>query len=331
VTTSLLLTNAYIHSVAEPYATALHIDNGVVAWLGADETAQQMVEATTTGPVETHHAQNMLITPAFVDGLTRRELADGDPRVMISATQPTDNGVYYAPAETADATSGGLFIAAAQLDRLGEVAAQIAPPTQLLIESTSAEDVEHILSILEQQPNTALMRSRHRIVLNHQLDAEQIRRLVTVHASVTLVPALEDDRPVFYAPTASLISEGVHVAVGTGDWSGTLWDVLTALIEHADQEQRVSTRAAFNTVTRDGIRVLPSKVSQANMAAGQLGVGTPANLNIWRAEQLGVQAPDVRAAHWSTDKRAGTALLPILSSEEPMPELVGVIRNGQMS
>jgi len=329
VTTSLLLTNAYIHSVAEPYATALHIDNGVVAWLGTDETAQQMVGATTTGPVETHDAQNMLITPAFVDGLTSRELADEDPRIMLSATQPTDNGVYYAPAETADA--GGLFVAAAQLDRLGEIVTQIAPPTQLLIESTSAEDVEHILAILEQQPNTALMRSRHRIVMNHQLDAEQIRRLVTVHASVTLVPALEDDRPVFYAPTASLISEGVHVAVGTGDWSGSLWDVLTALIEHADQQQRVSTRAAFNTVTRDGIRVLPSKVSQANMAAGQLGVGTPANLNIWRAEQLGVQAPDVRAAHWSTDKRAGTALLPILSSDEHMPELVGVIRNGQMS
>src|SRR5690625_2275008 len=151
-----------------------------------------MVEATTTGPVETHDAENMLITPAFVDGLTSRELVDEDPRVMISATQPTDNGVYYAPAETADATSGGLFVAAGQLDRLGEIVAQIAAPTQLLIESTSTEDVEHILSILEQQPNTALMRSRHRIVMNHQLDAEQIRRLVTVHASITLVPALGD-------------------------------------------------------------------------------------------------------------------------------------------
>src|SRR5690625_7612427 len=99
-----------------------------------------MVGATTTGPVETHDAQNMLITPAFVDGLTSREVADEDPRIMLSATQPTDNGVYYAPAETADA--GGLVVAAAQLDRLAEVVKQNDPATPLLIHNTSTEHGE---------------------------------------------------------------------------------------------------------------------------------------------------------------------------------------------
>lgn len=332
MTPSLLLTNGYIHSVAEPYATALHIEDGVVAWLGADDTAEQMVQATAKGPVERTDVQNMLITTAFVDGLTSHELSDRDPRIAISSTTPTEHGVYYAPVATAPSDDAdGYYVSSAELDQLENIFSQFKPPTQLLIESRGPADVEHILTILTEQPNTALMRSRHRVMLNHELTVEQIDRLVAVHASVTLTPAIDAERPVFHAPTASLISQGAHVAVGTGQWSGSMWDVLTALIEHADEAQRISTRAAFHTATRDAIRVLPSKISQAHMASGQLGVGTPANLNIWRAEQLGVQAPDVRAAHWSTDKRAGTALLPILASTESAPELVWVIRNGQMS
>lgn len=331
MTTSLLLTNGYIHSVAEPYANALHADNGVVAWLGSDDTAQQMVAATTNGPVDTEDVQGMLITSAFIDGFTSRHLGDRDPRMMLSSTTPADGGVYYAPLEASGSDSDGIFIAATQLEQLGDLVSQLKPPTQLLIESPDTDALEHILTVLEQQPGPALMRSRHRVLLNHELTTQHIDRLVKVHASVTLTPELDTGRPVFHAPTAALISHGVHVATGSGEWTGSMWDLLTALIEHTDEEQRISTRAAFNTVTRDGIRVLPSKVAQAQMAAGQVAVGAPANLNVWRTDQLGVQVPDVRAAHWSTDKRAGTALLPILSSTEASPELALVIRKGLMS
>ena len=331
MTTSLLLTNGYIHSVAEPYANALHVDNGVVAWLGSDDTAQQMVAATATGPVDTEDVQGMLITSAFIDGFTSQHLGDRDPRMMLSTTAPTDRGVYYAPVESNALEYDGLFVATAQLEQLGGFMSQLKPPTQLLIESTDTDDLERILTVLELQPGPALMRSRHRLLLNHELTTQHIDRLVKVHASVTLIPELDTGRPVFHAPTAALISHGVHVATGSGEWTGSVWELLTALIEHADESQRISTRAAFNTVTRDGVRVLPSKIAQAHMAAGQVAVGAPANLNVWRTDQLGVQAPDVRAAHWSTDKRAGTALLPILSSLEESPELALVIRKGMMS
>ncbi len=330
MTESLLLTNGYIHSVAEPYATALHIDNGVVAWLGSDETAEQMVAATARGPVETTDIENMLVTPAFFDGFSHHQLGERDPRILLSSTFIGEGSVHYAPIETAGAASDGLFIAASQLDQLDNTAAELKPPTQLLIESTGPDEIEQILEVLEQQPKAALMRSRHRLLLNHELTAHHIDRLGAVHASVTLVPEVVANRPVFHAPAASLISQGVHVATGTGNWTGSIWDVFTALIEHPDEAQRISTRAAFNTMTRGGVRVLPSKIVQTHMAAGQLSVGTPADLNIWRAHQLGVQAPNVRAAHWSTDKRAGSALLPILSSTEASPELVTIIRNGQM-
>ena len=331
MTTSLLLTNGYVHSVSEPYANALHLENGLVAWLGADDTAQQMIAATTTGPVATHDVQHMLVTPAFVDGFSSHGLTSDDSRITLSSVTPTPQAVFYAPVDDPAREADGIYIPVEQLDQLTTLVAEVKPPTQLLIESTGPEDIERIIATLEQQPNAALMRSRHRILMNHALTDLQVEKLVKIHASVTLIPDIYEGRPVFSAPTASLISGGVHVATGSGPWSGSMWEILTALIEHPDETQRISTRAAFNTVTRDGVRVLPSKIAQANMAAGQIAVGSPAELNIWRAEQLGVQVPDVRAAHWSTDKRAGTALLPILSSNETAPELVRRIRNGQMS
>ena len=330
MTTSLLLTNGYIHSVAEPYANALHLDNRVVAWLGSDETAHQMVAATASGPVETHDLSGMLVTPAFIDGFSSTPLGDLDPRAGLSATTATDRGVYYTPASQVDDNAAGFFVSAQELDGLEAQLAQLKPPTQLLIESKSQEDFSKILAAVANQPNTALMRCRHRVLLNHALTDEQISQLFQLHLSVTVVPNLDDNTPVFDAPVASLIAGGVHVATGTGDWQGSLWDLLTALIEHPVTEQRISTRAAFNTVSRDGIRVLPSRIAQAQMGAGQVAVGSPGDLNIWHADQLGVQAPDVKAAHWSTDKRAGTALLPILSSSTDMPTLAGVIRGGKL-
>lgn len=330
MTASLLLTNGYIHSVSEPYANALHADNGVVAWLGSDEAGQQMVAATASGPVATHDLRGMLVTPAFIDGFSTTALGPDDPRVAVSTTEPWEHGVYYAPVGTSDHKSDGLYIAANQLDRLHEIAAQHKPPTQWLVETRGPDDLDHVLAVLKQQPNTALMRCRHRIVLNFRLTPQQIAQLVDLHASVTIVPQVIDGTPIVEAPVASLIAAGVHVATGTGEWTGSIWELLTALVEHHDQDQRVSTRAAFNTVSRDGVRVWPSRIAQQHMAGGQIAVGSPADLNIWQADQLGVQAPDVKAAHWSTDKRAGTALLPMLSSAEKGPRLEQIIRNGQM-
>lgn len=330
MTTSLLLTNGYIHSVAEPYANALHMDNSVIAWLGSDETAHQMVAATASGPVETHDLDGMLVTPAFIDGFSTTPLGELDSRVGLSTTTQTDQGVYYAPVSDAVDDIAGIFLATQDFDKLEAVLAQLKPPTQLFIESENQENLSEILEALAKQPNTALMRCRHRVLLNHPLTDEQVTRLVELHVSVTVVPDLRDNTPVFHAPAASLIAQGVHVATGSGAWDGSMWDLLTALIEHPEENQRISTRAAFNTVSRDGIRVLPSRIAQAQMGAGQVAVGSPGDLNLWRAEQLGVQAPDEKAAHWSTDKRAGTALLPILSSATAAPALTGVIRGGRL-
>lgn len=330
MTTSLLLTNGYIHSVSEPYANALHADNGVVAWLGSDEAGEQLVAATVSGPVEKQNLDGALITPAFIDGFSTTPITPGDTRVTLTSTAPGEDRIYYAPLEADASNADGIFIAIEHLDQLPDVMADLKPPTQLLVQSDSPEQLDHVLDELAQQNNTTLMRSRHRILANHPMSSEQISKLVTVHASITVVPDPMESTPKVFAPVASLIAKGVHVATGTGEWTGSLWDLVTALIENTDVDQRISTRAAFNTVSRDGVRVLPSRIAQANMGAGQIAVASPADFNVWHADQLGVQAPDVKTAHWSTDKRAGTALLPILSSTEEPPEMQLTIRNGQI-
>lgn len=330
MTTSLLLTNGYIHSVSEPYANALHADNGVIAWLGSDQAGEQLIAATVSGPVERRDLDGALVTPAFIDGFSSNPIVAKDTRAMLSSTKPTEHGVYYATVDTETKEADGLFVAAEQLGQLSEIIVGLKPPTQLLVETDNAAQLNQVLAVLEQQKDASLMRSRHRILANYSMSPEHITRLGTVHASVTVVPELIENTPKIHAPVASLIAEGVHVATGTGEWSGTIWEVLTALIEHDDTDQRISTRAAFNTVSRDGVRVLPSRIAQANMGAGSIGIGSPADFNIWHADQLGVQAPDVKSAHWSTDKRAGTALLPILSSAEAPPTLHLTIRSGQI-
>ena len=330
MTTSLLLTNGYIHSISEPYANALHADNSVVAWLGSDETAERLVAATVSGPVNTKDLCGALVTPAFIDGYSTSPITSGDARSMLSSTVPGDERIYYAPLGADPSNADGLFVASGQINQLPETLASLKPPTQLLIQSENSEQLDHILGALSQQSNAVLMRSRHRVLANHTMSAQQISQLVTLHASVTIVPAHVESTPKIFAPTASLIAAGVHVAMGTGEWSGSLWKLVTALIENENTDQRISTRAAFNTVSRDAVRALPSRIAQANMGAGQVAVGAPANFNVWQARQLGVQAPNVKAAHWSTDKRAGTALLPILSSTDDPPELQFTIRNGQI-
>lgn len=329
MTSSLLLTNAYIHSVADPYANAMHLENGVISWLGASEAAERMLAATTTTPVESHDFDGLLITPAFIDGFSTHALQTGDERFGLSSTTKIADAVYYGHPDEDD--TDGIYVPAENLDQLGALLGQIKPPTQLLIESTGPDTLTAILSQLSEQKNSSLMRSRHRIVLNHTVTDEHIALLVKTHSSVTVIPDVQTAQPQFHAPLASLIAQGVHVAAGTGEWTDSIWHLLTAMIEHSDQQQRISTRAAFNTVTRDGIRVLPSRIAQAQMGSGQIAAGSPADLNVWHAQQLGVQAPDVKAAHWSTDKRAGTALLPILESTETQPQLRRVIRNGRMS
>ncbi|MGO1317396.1 MAG: hydrolase, partial [Cellulomonadaceae bacterium] len=85
-----------------------------------------------------------------------------------------------------------------------------------------------------------------------------------------------------------------------------------------------SARAAFRAHTRGGWRLA------GEPATGELRVGSPAHLAVWRADELGVQAPGGRVAAWSTDRRAGTPLLPLLDQGAEAPRCLLTLRSGHV-
>src|SRR5699024_10631926 len=61
-----MLHNGTVHSTAEPYAEAMLVKDGRVAWLGSDETAQRLAEEGTGD----HDLDRGLAAPAFVGSVT---------------------------------------------------------------------------------------------------------------------------------------------------------------------------------------------------------------------------------------------------------------------
>ncbi|GAA1806429.1 hypothetical protein [Nesterenkonia flava] len=68
-----LLVNGTIHSTAEPYAEAMLVEDGQIAWLGSDETAERM---DASGLIR-EDLDRALVAPAFV-GFTSMPLGHGD-------------------------------------------------------------------------------------------------------------------------------------------------------------------------------------------------------------------------------------------------------------
>lgn len=60
--TPVMLHNGTVHSTAEPYAEAMLVENGQVAWLGSDETAQRLADERMLH----QDLDRGLVTPAFV-------------------------------------------------------------------------------------------------------------------------------------------------------------------------------------------------------------------------------------------------------------------------
>ncbi|GAB3844609.1 hypothetical protein [Nesterenkonia populi] len=73
-----LLTNGTIHSTAEPYAEAMLVEDGQVAWLGSDETAARLREQREPGTIQEEDLDRALVAPGFVGWITRG-IAEGDP------------------------------------------------------------------------------------------------------------------------------------------------------------------------------------------------------------------------------------------------------------
>lgn len=356
-----LYVNGTIHSTSDPYATALLVDGGSVAWVGADDTAEQMRQRSGTD-WEVVDLDEALVVPAFVDSLGPAPSADPTTAgvflsVMAGTSGAASDGaavtvayrpvaadrVPQSPREALAAAGEGVgertavaglaaVVGPAGLDaqdaaRLAEVATEAGVQVYFLPED--AEDLDAVIAAVagaaDAQGQAATGRVRHRIAWNGPVPDVAIEHLARLGLSVTVVP---DSAGAITAPVASLLAQGVPVCLGTGNGPGDLWSAVRACLEHEDPHQRISARAGFTAATRAGLRALPAAVADRFGMAGRITPAAPATFGIWATEALSVQAPDGRVAAWSTDARAGTPLLPVLEEGTAAPRCLATVVDG---
>ena len=181
----------------------------------------------------------------------------------------------------------------------------------------------------------------HRLEHAPLTDATALATLILLGVSIAAQPhrALEGSGPGGWqaerlgamraeamVPLADLAGAGIPLSFGSAAPHEPFdpWGAVRAAVLHPDPSQRISARAAFRAHTRGGWRA----AHLDGTGAGEIRLGAPAHLAMWRAESFVVQAPDGRLSAWSTDPRAGTPLLPELGPDIPRPVCVRTLRAG---
>jgi len=125
---------------------------------------------------------------------------------------------------------------------------------------------------------------------------------------------------------AAIASAGVPTAFGSDAPVTALspWQAVRGAVFHHTPEHRISARAAFRSTTRGGWRL----AGLDHTGAGEIRVGAPAHLAVWRCDQLVVQPAAGSLSTWSTDARSGTPLLPDLTDPDSLPQCAQTVRHG---
>lgn len=310
----MIIHNATIHSPVERFATAMHIENGIIVWLGDEDTAGYRAKAHPQA--ETVDADRALITPSF-HNTWAQEIASLHAHGITAAHIPATGPQPVAPVE--------------HLDLVGrhDQAPALGPAVHVLAAETDRAEINEFLA---QQRATGVTAA---LTIADEADADTLRglgpvppgSLLHVHASAGIDPELLHGWNVIVVfdggevalPLAAMAGAGVPYALG-----GELdpWQIINRALH--DGPAPISARAAFNAMTRGAWRLTPGVFDPR----GVIRVGAPADLALWQVDVLAVQAPDEKTAFWSTDERAGTPLLPALGEDEAPPRLAGVMHRG---
>lgn len=187
----------------------------------------------------------------------------------------------------------------------------------------------------------AVAAAGHRVEHAEMVDALALAALVLLGVRISAQPAFDAAwggpdglyaarlgvrRAIALNPFADLAAAGIPLAFGSDAPVTPLdpWAGVRAAVHHTAPDQRISGRAAFRAATRGGWRL----AGQDGTGAGELRVGAPAHLAVWRAEHLTVEPGQGRLSTWSPEARAGTPLLPDLAPDAPAPVCLRTVRGG---
>ncbi|MEJ7705859.1 MAG: amidohydrolase family protein [Nocardioidaceae bacterium] len=126
-------------------------------------------------------------------------------------------------------------------------------------------------------------------------------------------------------PFATMQSAGVALAFGSDSPITPIdpWAAVRAAAYHHRDSERLTVSSAFDAHTRGGHR------ARRYDEGGVLAPGAHATYAIWDVDaELGVQTPGHRGAGWSTNARAGVAVLPDLHPDVALPTCMETVVGG---
>ncbi len=226
-----------------------------------------------------------------------------------------------------------------------QVAAQVVAATRLGVQASLGavgdaaldEVLRGVRAAAEVLGTPAVAGARHRVEHLGLAGEQALSDMAALGLTASVQPACEaawgdqaaevvGDRAADLYPLAALARAGVPTGFGSASPTTPLdpWVGVRAAFAHHQPGQRVSARAAFRSATRGGWRLAGGD----GTGAGELRVGAPAHLAVWRAEELVVQSADGRFSAWSTDARAGTPILPSLAPDATPPVCLRTVRSG---
>nr|WP_210767968.1 amidohydrolase [Cellulomonas humilata] len=275
---------------------------------------------------------------AAIPGLTG---IGGD--LNVDGSLGSHTAAVRAPYTDAPDTSGVLYLSAEQIcNHLTAVTrAGVQGGFHIIGDRAMDELLLGLRAAVDVEGPDALARMGHRLEHAEMVDAPTLAALVLLGVRLSMQPAFDAawggpdgmyatrlgaGRAAALNPLADLAAAGVPLAFGSDSPVTPVdpWAGVRAAVQHHAADQRISARAAFRASTRGGWRV----AGLDHTGAGELRVGAPAHLAVWRAEHLTVQSAEGRFSSWSADARAGIPLLPDLGPDAPPPVCLRTVRDG---
>ena len=245
---------------------------------------------------------------------------------------------------TGDAAhSGVLYLTADQIARhlVAVTTAGVQAGFHVIGDRAMDEFLAGLRLAVDEVGASAIRARGHRVEHAEMIDAPTLAALVLLGVRLSVQPAFDAawggaegmyadrlgaGRGASLNPLADLAAAGVPLAFGSDSPVTPFdpWGGVGAAVTLHEADQRISARAAFRAHTRGGWRL----AGLDHTGAGEIRLGAPAHLALWRAENLVVQAADGRVSAWSTDARAGTPLLPEVGPDAAPPQCLRTVRAG---
>ncbi|MEX3609947.1 hypothetical protein VVR12_02720 [Rothia sp. LK2588] len=341
-----VLRDGSVYSPADPYATAMVIQDGMVQWVGSDAGAESILDDS----MQVEELEGDLLAPAFaaagirvhpeddLQDTVQKYRAAGYGALTFMLTPEAlqqhhqhltslQDAAIYLEIEHLHQIPDHLSVQGILLDPQGilenETGMSLLDEAQArglkaALRADSSARIDAALQIALKMDSLQRMKLALRLDGVTDLTESHITQLSSMNVALgfTSGPALQK------SALKAAITAGITSMLGsnpTQDSQLLGWELALSMVSAGESDHQLSARATFAAMTKSCFRGMGHR----NPLMGQLVPQAPATFCRWRADQLMVQTPDSRVAAWSTDPRARIPLLPVLEAGN-LPTLISL-------